>query len=197
MAVYQPTTATSTSAGAFTATTLPEEAINPITGGMGVRTLKYDLVGGTTPATVEYVATSKVYTFDNVQYTTTSVAGLDAVINVGATVNEYVVTIVSGGTNYSVTDTLTVDGAFLGGISSINDLVITVEASNEDSGAITGISYTGTQVWPQSYTASVYVTPGSGTQFIQVNPISPADGVYLNITNADGDSYIQAVTIVG
>jgi len=75
--------------------------------------------------------------------TYTGGTGTGAEFNVKKTVdNGYIVDVVNGGTSYLVSDTITIDGADLGGITSTNDLVITV--TTVDAGAITEYTVAGT-----------------------------------------------------
>jgi hypothetical protein len=69
--------------------------------------------------------------------------GSGAEFNVKKTVdNGYVVDLINGGTSYVVSDVITIDGADLGGITSTNDLAITVTAVS--TGAITAYTVAGT-----------------------------------------------------
>ena len=60
-------------------------------------------------------------------------------LDVGTT---YDVVLVNGGSGYAVSNTLTIDGDVLGGVTSTNDVVITVTGVDM-SGKITAFSYTG------------------------------------------------------
>lgn len=195
MAVYQPTSYYTNATGDFAVTILPTEAINPITGAIGVTTVKFDLVGATAPAFVNYVATSKTYSFADVAGTASGL-GVDATFNVVVDINSDTVTLSSAGTGYAEDETITISGADVGGISPDNDIVVTVTGVTVD-GEITSITSTGTPAWPQQTTGTVIVAPGTGSQFVQLNPTSPTDGIYLDVTGTDGDTYLQVVTIVG
>jgi len=78
------------------------------------------------------------FTRENVTYTTQS--GTNAVINVTNTGTYYDVVVEDGGTNFENGDTLTITGNRLGGVTGVNDLVLTVTSSTE--GSIDSVSVT-------------------------------------------------------
>jgi len=79
---------------------------------------------------------------------TGSVIGVSAAIatfNVSQVGRTYTVTLSSGGAGYSVGDILTIEGNTVGGQVGINDVIITVTATSEDStNSILGFTYEGT-----------------------------------------------------
>ena len=67
-----------------------------------------------------------------------------AIFNINTSISEnYTVEITASGSNYTIGDTISVDGANLGGATSTNDAVIEVTAI-DDNGGITGVTVTGT-----------------------------------------------------
>ena len=77
---------------------------------------------------------------------TTSGSGVGAqfnILRIGGASPSYTVTIASGGSAYVVSDTIIIDGSSLDGVSSTNDLAITVDAV-DGSNAITTITFAGT-----------------------------------------------------
>lgn len=72
-----------------------------------------------------------------------SAAGLGANFNIqrtGGASSTYVVTLVSGGGGYIVGETITIDGTILGGLSSTNDVVITVSTVDAQGSILTSSS---------------------------------------------------------
>lgn len=84
-------------------------------------------------------------------------AGSLATFHVTRKYGVYTVEINAGGALYAVGNTLTILGANLGGTTPANNLTITVTAVTNPSGAITGISVSGTAVTPK------YVAIADGT----------------------------------
>ena len=82
-------------------------------------------------------------TFTNPTYTTTSAGGAGATVDVEVTGASYVATITAEGADYLPTETITVAGTDLGGISPDNDCTITIDAVGV-TGNITAITTTGT-----------------------------------------------------
>ena len=93
----------------------------------------------------------------NIQQDSTSGSGYSALFNVTNVRGTYIVELLSGGANYAVGNTLTIDGTQLGGTSPANDLVITVGGIVLD-GVISGYSISGTGVSSlNSFTLSTYL----------------------------------------
>jgi hypothetical protein len=91
--------------------------------------------------------------------------GLNATFDILVTSTQYIVTINDGGTGYVATNQIRILGAQLGGITGVNDLVITV---TELSGTtITAVTSAGTvQVGSiQPYTASIFCKQGTANIF--------------------------------
>jgi len=103
----------------------------------------YEVTNSTDPD--EYIGTyDAAASGGEITYTTAS-AGTLATFRVGKTeTNGYNVTITNGGTGYSLSDTFTVDGADIGGVTSTNDATITV--TEIDGGIITAATISGTPV---------------------------------------------------
>lgn len=168
--------------------------INPVTGGSGLSVAR--IVNDSTShlATLEFIPTDVTYTFSDVTYTTDSVDGVDAVIDVTVTNSGYVITVADGGVDFVEADTLSVAGTQVGGTTTANDLVITVEAV-DTAGAITEVSVTGTQLWPQSITGNITLLPSSES-FIQITG-NAATGAYFECSGTGGNLLITPVTVVG
>lgn len=108
----------------------------------------------------------------------TRLVGADATFTVTANpaTNAYTATTASGGTNYSVGDTVKVLGSLLGGIDTVDDAEITVTAVS--SGAIDTISVAGT-----GQETRIKLDVGGGTDFTQ-------SGTYNVWHETDGDGFI-------
>ena len=169
-------------------------SINPITGGMGVNTVKILNSSAANVAYVTWTPETVTYSFVDAGYTTDSIDGVDAVINVIVASSGYTVTFTDGGVDYLEEDTITIDGGSIGGVSSTNDIVITITAVSE-LGAITEFTFEGTPFWPQSATSEVFLLPNSES-FIQVTNSTPT-GVYFTSSCGDGNVYIAPVTVIG
>jgi hypothetical protein len=91
--------------------------------------------------------------------------GVDATFDIIVTSTQYNVTINNGGTGYVATNQIRILGAQLGGITGVNDLVITVtELSGTTITAITSIGVV--QIGSiQLYTASIFCKQGTSTTF--------------------------------
>ena len=76
------------------------------------------------------------YTNPDCAYTTES--GASATISVTNLCTSYSATVVAGGTNFSVGDSLTINGSELGGVTGVNDLVLTVV--EVDNGSIVNVA---------------------------------------------------------
>ena len=91
--------------------------------------------------------------------------GVGATFDIIVTSTEYIVSINNGGSGYVATNQIRILGAQLGGITGVNDLVITVTALSGTT--IIDISSTGTvQIGSiQQYTASIFCKQGTSTTF--------------------------------
>ena len=93
----------------------------------------------------------------NIQQDSTSGSGYSALFNVTNVRGTYTVKLLSGGANYQVGDTLTIDGTQLGGTSPANDLTITVGSIIFD-GVMSGYSISGTgAAATDSFTLATYL----------------------------------------
>jgi len=167
--------------------------INPITGGMGVSTVRI-LNNGSNNAVIAYTPSDVTYEFADVAWTTDSVAGANALFNVTVTSSAYVVEIIDGGANFEVADTITVLGTELGGTTTANDLVMTV--GSVTAGAITTVSLAGTQFWPQSTIGDFTMLPKS-VEFVQVTKTPGVGCTFQASTGNTGNVFVTPVTIVG
>jgi hypothetical protein len=98
-------------------------------------------------------------------------SGIGATFNVSVTSTEYLVDIANGGAGYVTTNKIRILGSALGGIDTVNDLVITVTSTGTTD--ITDISITPSGLYPntvqvgskQDYTFSIYCKQGSVPSF--------------------------------
>jgi len=98
-------------------------------------------------------------------------SGLGATFNVTVTSTAYLVDIAVGGSGYVTTNKIRILGSALGGIDTVNDLVITVTATGTTD--ITDISITPSGLYPntvqvgskQDYTFSMYCKQGTVPSF--------------------------------
>jgi len=70
------------------------------------------------------------------------------------------ITVTSKGTGYAAADTIKIDGALLGGVTTTNDITITVGGSVAAAGTVTGITVTNVG---SGYTAAPTITFSTGT----------------------------------
>lgn len=168
--------------------------INPVTGGSGLKVVRLLNSSNANLATVTFTPDDVTYEFANVAYTTDSVDGANAVVDVTVADSGYSVTFVDGGVDFLADETLTVLGNALGGTTTANDLVITV-TDVDANGAITGSSVAGTQLWPQSITGNITLLPNTES-FVQVTG-KPGIGAYFDCSGDGGNLLITPVTIVG
>ena len=123
-------------------------------------------------------------TFTNTAYTTTSVSGSGATIDIQVTGASYVATVTAGGLNYLPTETITVAGTALGGLSPGNDVTITIDNVG-GAGEITVITTTGTAFNGDTLTT----IPGSN--------IVPTGGTFNVSQNTDGNFGEVTIDIPG
>lgn len=172
--------------------------LNPITGGMGLGTVRL-LNRGTGLTTVTWTPHNITYPFSDPAYTTDSVAGANAEFKVTSTYFGYTVELIAGGTGFLAGNTITILGTALGGTTTANDLIITVTSVatvGAQVGVITGFTFAGTELWPQSTISTILLAPSSES-FINVTGV-PANGSYFTCDNSDtGSVYATPVTIVG
>jgi len=93
--------------------------------------------GEITGISVTGVAADAEVSYPNVTYTTGSIGGLTANIQVERIGTVYSVTITGGGSGYSATDTLNIVGTELGGTSPANDASITIQTVDGSGGILT------------------------------------------------------------
>jgi hypothetical protein len=119
----------------------------PIFSDPGYQSSAITLSSTTSWANVTYGETSE--TFTNVtgtvgSGTTIDITPVTAVWNVTRVGRLYTVTLVNAGAGYADEQTITIDGAAVGGVSEENDIVITVKSVTEDStNSIVTFEYTG------------------------------------------------------
>jgi len=174
------------------------DCINPITGGIGIKVVKLTTTGTSNVTTLTYTPQSTTYTFSNVPaYVSPPSAGNGAEFTVafnGVGLGYNTVTLTNPGQDYGVSDSITLDGGDLGGITGINDLTIGV-LTVDGIGAITSYEVvSGNKLWPQTVAGQTTLLPNTES-FIQVSN-APTDGCYFTTSAPDGDVYFTPVTIV-
>lgn len=85
--------------------------------------------------------TNVAETYTAVSGTNVSGIGSSATFNITRNGTMYSAVVNEGGTNYSTGDSILVSGSDLGGLSPINDVVLTVESINADTITIDGAAY--------------------------------------------------------
>ena len=120
-------------------------------------------------------------------YTTNSVAGAGATFTMTRQGTVYSVSVTGLGSDFQISDTITVLGSFLGGVDSTNDATITVDGV-DGSGGVIQASVTGTAVNSKQFlavnTGSNLV--GNGASF----DVALTGGTYSTITiNNPGQDY--------
>lgn len=166
--------------------------INPITGSLGLQTVRVINTSSGNLATMEFAPSDATYSFANVAGTPSG-AGANAKFNVTVANSGYAVAIANAGTGYSNTETITILGSNLGGSTTANDLVLTLTVGA--GGKVTSVTKAGTAQWPQEYTGNITFLPRS-ENFVQVTS-NAGIGAYFTSSGNDGNLYITPVTVVG
>ena len=145
------------------------------------------------------------FKWTNVSQTYTGVTGTTAGIGASATFTvvrsktAYVVTITAGGTNYAVSDVITIAGSSVGGLSPVNNLVLTV--TGVTSGSIDTVTVEGYSVtWKSGnayvqgdvvfFGASSYVCILEHTADSGKRPDADTTAIYWNLFAAGSESAI-------
>lgn len=171
--------------------------INPVTGGMGIDTVRVVNTSAGNIAAFTYTPSDTTYTFSNLAGTPSG-AGANAKFNVTvANTSGYTVEIANAGAGYANAETISILGTSLGGATPANDLTLTLTVGTvaNVAGVITSVAAAGTRVWPQSNTASLSILPRT-EEFIQITG-NASIGAYFSANIADGNLLITPVTIVG
>ena len=127
----------------------------------------------------KWIAVAEGKTFNSVA--TTGGSGSSATFDVTAKYGlDYEVSIVTTGTGYTVSDTLTVAGTSLGGTSPTNNLVITVDSVN--AGEITGFTVTSGTANASVGTQAAYSTNG----IAWTSTTLPAPGAWSGVDSGNG-----------
>ena len=179
--------------------------------------LTFDIVGTAPDAVVEYVTPPS----------TTSGSGQDADFTVTRTGTTYTAQLNAIGTNYLPNEIITIDGADLGGVSTTNDLTITVNTVDTNGEILTytetGTAFngstkdelvgstlvgTGANFTVTLSGGSYTVSPSSGGQDYgpnqtftvlgnQVNGASPANDLTITVATVDSTGAILTATATG
>ena len=161
-----------------------------------------DAVDGTGAITsVSYSGTpppvNNTYSSGQTGFTTSSAAGTGVVFNVTQAAGLYTVSIISGGSDYVPTETITVTGDKLGGATPANDLTITID-NVDASGTITTITESGT-----SSSAGSIVAVSDNSNIVgnsaTFDVTTDGAGGYTTVINTAGSEYGagQVLTISG
>ena len=193
-------------AGAVTGVTVVDQgtgynAGNIITlgGGNGDATVSItsaSKAGGVLSYTITGAAPDANENYTNVAYTSNTVGGSGAQVDVNRFGVSYIATFgVNPGSGYLPSETITVAGNVLGGTTPLNDLTITIDTVG-GSGEIISVTPTGTAVNTKSYTfQSPTNIVGSGATF----NVDIAGGSYTASIDNAGIDYgtAQTFTILG
>jgi len=172
--------------------------INPVTGGIGLNTVRVVNTSNANIATMGYTVSDTTYGFANLAGTPSG-AGANAKFDVTVANTGYSVAIANVGSGYANSETIKILGNVLGGTTTANDLTMTLTVTT--GGKIASVSVAGTALWPQSEAANISLLPLS-ENFIQVatNQIPTSSGyvgAYFTSTSNGGNLLITPVTIVG
>ena len=152
--------------------------------------------------------------WSNIQQTYTAVSGTNvigsgssATFNVVRNATAYSVTVNAAGTGYAVNNTIKILGTSLGGLSPVNDLVITVASISGGSGTgpIATITTSGIAVsWTSGtgyvlgdvvlYGANSYICVSAHTAGSGNTPVADTSGTYWNLLTAGAESAQLSVT---
>lgn len=158
-------------------------------------------IGGTGFSVFENVAYVERYTGVTGTVRQGSGATFDIIDNGNGT---YSAGIVSAGTNYRAGHKIKILGSAIGGVDVTNDIVITVQAINSETGAITGVGNSGTAAGSVTATytglSGTNTDVGSGFTVTFEGPrytgtTSYSDYYNYNITN-NGTNYVENDVIV-
>ena len=151
-----------------------------------IRVTSIGVGGGIQSISVAGDAPDQVVIYNNVTYTTASGGGVTATFDVTRTGTSYSAAVTSIGTGYSQNDTLTFDGADLGGTTTTNDMTLTVTSTDGNGGILT-FSVTGTAVDTKDYNT---VSSGTNLQGVDATiDITISGTTYTATLNAPGTNY--------
>lgn len=130
---------------------------------------------GTSPAGTAYLyqnmaVSAKGATYLGLNISTSTGVGIGATANVTISATGYTVTLVSGGSGYTIGDNLYITGLVLGGVTPANNCLITVNTVSGSSLASVIVAGTVPVGNALPYTASIYIYQGTAPQLdIQLN----------------------------
>lgn len=124
---------------------------------------------GTSSAGTAYLyqnmtVSAKGATYTNLNISTSTGVGIGATANVTISATGYTVTLVSGGSGYTIGDNLYIAGLVLGGATPANNCLITVNTVSGSSVASVVVAGTVPVGNALPYTASIYAYQGTATQ---------------------------------
>ena len=115
--------------------------------------------------------------------------GVGAAYSIGTNVT---ITLVNAGSGYATTNTITIDGASLGGVTSTNDLTFTLATFVATTGTISSITITD-QGSGYTFASAPTVTLSTGTQgTLTVTAVATTSGVATGSTTGYRDLTIRA-----
>ena len=129
-------------------------------------------------------------TFTSTAYTTSSASGTGATIDIQVTGASYVATVTAGGLNYLPTETITVAGTAVGGLSPGNDVTITIDNVG-GGGDITAVSSSGTGSNTEVFNGQIATNIiGTGALF----NVALASSAYTVTVDAGGTNWFVGQT---
>ena len=143
--------------------------------------------------------TNTPQTYTSITGVTVTGIGSGAVFDVTHSGTKYSAVVVSGGINYAQGDTILISGSDVGGLSPINDAVLTV--TSVTSGVITAVSAAGYAVtWTRNaeyvkgdivfFGATSYVCIAAHTAYSATRPDLDTTGAYWNVLAVGSESAV-------
>jgi hypothetical protein len=165
--------------------------INPVTGGIGLNTVRVVNTSNANIATMYYIPSDATYAYNNLAGTPSG-AGANAKFNVTVANSGYQVAIANVGSGYANSETITILGNALGGTTTANDLTLTLTITT--GGKIASVVPAGTTNWPITIAGEIALLPNS-ENFIQVTTNTYVGAFFASSSNG-GNLLITPVTIV-
>lgn len=146
-------------------------------------------------ADVSYTSlTRNTFNDSNTQYSTDKFvyagAGANASLNISKLTNAYTATVAAGGVGYSVGETITILGTFLGGESPTHDCVITIGTVSA-SGGITSITAGGTP----NYNHKVYTTSAMSGPALRSGSSNGLNTISIQNSGFEGSFQLQGTLL--
>jgi hypothetical protein len=143
--------------------------------------------------------TNNSTTYEDIPGTNVIGSGSDALFNIIRNNTVYTVTVADGGSGYDVDDVIRIPGSSVGGLSPVNDIVVTVTGVN--TGVITDVTSTGISVtWKVDvnyvlgdvalFGATSFICVQEHTATLLNRPDQDRTGTYWNILASGAESAI-------